>query len=144
MADKRIRFGEFYIPVINGLEYLTDESRSETDFLFINGPGDSFSMYFEKDFPVFEIPKGKCRDYGLFEINRQNKRIKFFCPEKRESLRYAVWYFYVEYYSDGGESKILPGQVRVSFDMTSLIQSRDRPGFIEVLEQIAPLQPVKS
>ena len=136
MTDKRILFGKFEFPVEKGLEYLINENIPETDFLCINEPHDTFSMTFEKDFPIFTVPKKSDRDYFLFEQKRKDRVIKFFCPEKREHLDTAVWYFYVELYDESGEAHTLPGQVRVEFDGNILRQAKGKPKFIEVLERI--------
>lgn len=136
MTDKCILFGKFEFPVEKGFEYLINENVPETDFLLINEPHDAFSMTFEKDFPIFTVPKTSDRDYFLFEQKRKDRIIKFFCPEKRDNLKSVVWYFYVEITDDGGEKHILPGQVRVSMDVPVLIQAADKPRFIEVLEQV--------
>ena len=136
MTDKRILFGEFEFPVEKGLEYLINENVPETDFLLINEPHDTFSMTFEKDFPIFTVPKNSDRDYFLFEQKRKDRVIKFFCPEKHANLDSAVWYFCIELYDESGEAHTLPGQVRVEFDGNILRQAKDKPKFIEVLERI--------
>lgn len=136
MTDKSILFGRFEFPVENGLEYLVNENVPETDFLLINEPSDAFSMTFEKDFPIFTVPEKTERDYCLFELKRPNRVIKFFCPEKRENLDAAVWYFYMELYDENGEAHTLPGQVRVEFDGSSIRQVNGKPKFIEVLEHV--------
>ena len=136
MIEKPIVFEQFEFPRLSGLKYIVNEDISDTDFLFVNDQGDNFSMYFEKGFPIFTVPEKSERDYGLFELKRQGRIIKFFCPEKRDNLKSVVWYFYVEITDDGGEKHVLPGQVRVSFDVPALIQAADKPRFIEVLEQV--------
>ena len=136
MTDKSILFGRFEFPVEKGLEYLVNENIPETDFLLINEPSDAFSMTFEKDFPIFTVPEKTERDYCLFELKRPNRVIKFFCPEKRENLDAAVWYFYMELYDENGEAYTLPGQVRVEFDGSSIRQANGKPKFIEVLEHV--------
>ena len=136
MTEKRILFGEFEFPVEKGLEYLINENVPETDFLLINEPHDTFSMTFEKDFPIFTVPKNSDRDYFLFEQKRKDRVIKFFCPEKREHLDTAVWYFYMELYDESGEVHTLPGQVRVEFDGNILRRTKGKPKFIELLEQV--------
>ena len=136
MTDKRILFGKFEFPVEKGLEYLVNENLPETDFLLINEPHDVFSMIFEKDFPIFTVPKNSERDYFLFEQKRQDRVIRFFCPEKHENLDSAVWYFYMELYDENGEAHTLPGQVRVEFDGNILRQTRGKPNFIELLEGV--------
>ena len=136
MTEKRILFGKFEFPVEKGLEYLVNENIPETDFLLINEPSESFSLMFEKDFPIFTVPKNSERDYFLFEQKRQDRVIRFFCPEKHENLDSAVWYFYMELYDENGEAHTLPGQVRVEFDGSILRQARGKPKFIELLEQV--------
>ena len=136
MTDKRILFGEFEFPVEKGLEYLINENVPETDFLLVNEPHDTFSMTFEKDFPIFTVPKNSDRDYFLFEQKRKDRVIKFFCPEKHENLDSAVWYFCMELYDERGEAHTLPGQVRVEFDGNILRQTKCKPKFIELLEGV--------
>ena len=136
MTEKRILFGKFEFPMEKGLEYLVNENLPETDFILINEPSDSFSMTFEKDFPIFTVPKNSDRDYFLFEQKRKDRVIKFFCPEKHENLDSAVWYFCMELYDESGEVHTLPGQVRVEFDGDILRQAKGKPKFIEVLERI--------
>ena len=136
MTDKRILFGEFEFPVEKGLEYLINENVPETDFLLVNEPHDTFSMTFEKDFPIFTVPKNSDRDYFLFEQKRKDRVIKFFCPEKRANLDTAVWYFYIELFDENGEAHTLPGQVRVEFDGKGIRQAKGTPKFIELLEGV--------
>ena len=136
MTEKRILFGKFEFPVEKGLEYLVNENIPETDFLFINEPHDTFSMMFEKDFPIFTVPEHSDRDYCLFELKRSGRVIKFFCPEKHKNLDTAVWYFCMEVFDESGEAHTLPGQVRVGFDGDTIRQPRGKLKFLEVLENI--------
>lgn len=136
MTEKRIMFGKFEFPVEKGLEYLVNENLPETDFLCINEPHDTFSMMFEKDFPIFTVPEHSNRDYLLFELKRSGRVIKFFCPEKHENLDTAVWYFCMELYDENGEAHTLPGQVRVEFDGDIIRQVKGKPKFIELLEGV--------
>ena len=136
MTEKRILFGKFEFPVEKGFEYLLNENVPETDFLLINEPHDAFSLMFEKDFPIFKVPENSERDYCLFELKRSDRVIKFFCPEKHKNLDSAVWYFCMELFDESGEAHTLPGQVRVEFDGNVLRQSKGKPQFIEVLEQV--------
>ena len=136
MTEKRILFGKFEFPVEKGLEYLVNENIPETDFLCINEPHDTFSMMFEKDFPIFTVPEKSDRDYLLFELKRSGRVIKFFCPEKHKNLNSAVWYFCMELFDESGEAHTLPGQVRVEFDGDTIRQPRGKLKFLEVLENI--------
>lgn len=136
MTEKRILFDKFEFPILKGLEYLLNEKQTNSDYLFVNEINDDFSMYFEKGFPIFDVPKNIERNYCLFELKRPNRIIKFFCPEKKENLNAAVWYFYVELTNEQGEKYVLPGQVRVMFEGAYIKQPKGKPKFIEVLEQV--------
>ena len=85
MTEKRILFDKFEFPRIRGLEYLLDEEKAVTDYLFVNEPHEKFSMYFENDFPIFQVPENSERSYCLFEIKRPDRMIKFFCPLPKET-----------------------------------------------------------
>ena len=136
MTDKRILFGDFEFPRIRGLDYLLDEKKPVTDYLFVNEPHDSFSMYFENGFPIFKVPENSERSYFLFEMNSPGKMIKFFCPEKHKNIDTVVWYFYVEVLDENGAAHGLPGQVRVSMRDFRSELAKGKPKFIEVLENI--------
>ena len=136
MTDKRILFGDFEFPRIRGLDYLLDEKKPVTDYLFVNEPRDCFSMYFEDGFPIFTVPDESERPYCLFEMKSPDRKIKFFCPEKHQNLDTAMWYFYVELFDAQGVAHVLPGQVRVGLDKLHSGFSKGKPKFIEVLENI--------
>ena len=137
MTDKRILFGDFEFPRIRGLDYLLDEKKPVTDYLFVNEPRDCFSMYFEDGFPIFTVPENSERPYCLFELKRPGRMIKFFCPEKHKNLNHVVWYFYVELFDEGGVAHRLPGQVRVRRKEPFLrIVGIEKPKFIELLEGV--------
>ena len=136
MTDKRILFGDFEFPRIRGLDYLLDEKKPVTDYLFVNEPRDCFSMYFEDGFPIFTIPENDERPYCLFELKRPGRMIKFFCPEKHQNLDTAMWYFYMELFDEQGVAHVLPGQVRVAFEKDHTQRIRGKPQFIEVLEGV--------
>ena len=136
MTDKRILFGDFEFPRTNGLKYLLNEELLVTDYLFVNEPHDSFSMYFENGFPIFTVPENSERPYCLFEMKRSDRRIKFFCPEKYPNLDSVVWYFYVEVFDEQGVAHGLPGQIRVGLDEFQAKLAKGKPKFIEVLEGV--------
>ena len=136
MTDKRILFSDFEFPRIRGLDYLLDEKKPVTDYLFVNEPRDYFSMYFENGFPIFTVPENSERSYCLFELKRPGRMIKFFCPEKHQNLDTAMWYFYMELFDEQGVAHILPGQVRVAFENDRTQRIRGKPRFIEVLEGV--------
>ena len=136
MTDKRILFGDFEFPRTNGLKYLLNEELLVTDYLFVNEPHDSFSMYFENGFPIFTVPENSERPYCLFEMKRSDRMIKFFCPEKHPNLDSVVWYFYVEVFDEQGIAHGLPGQIRVGLDEFQAKLAKGKPKFIEVLESV--------
>ena len=136
MTDKRILFGDFEFPRTHGLEYLLNEERPVTDYLFVNDPREKFSIYVEDGFPIFKVPESSERPYFLFELNSPGKMIKFFCPKKHEHLDTAVWYFYVEVLDENGAAHGLPGQVRVGMRDFRSELAKGKPKFIEVLENI--------
>ena len=113
-----------------------DEEKPFTDYLFVGDRQDSFSMYFEKEFPIFTVPEHSERPYCLFEMKRPDRMIKFFCPERHENLDTAVWYFCMELFDESGEAHTLPGQVRVEFDGNCIRHAKGKPKFIELLEGV--------
>ena len=68
-----VLFDEFEVPKIKGLEYLVNDSLVSSDYMFINELKDGFSMYFEKNFPIFNIHKNSSRDY-ITSISHQKFR----------------------------------------------------------------------
>ena len=136
MSDKRILFGDFEFPRTNGLEYLLNEEKLVTDYLFVNEPHEKFSMYFEEGFPIFVVPENSERPYCLFEMKNGGRKIKFFCPEKHPNLDSVVWYFYVELLDESGGVHALPGQVRVGMRDFQSELAKGKPKFIEVLEGV--------
>ena len=136
MSEKRIIFDEFEFPVKRGLEYLVNEKIPKTDFLIVNDRGDNFSMTFEKDFPIFTVPESSDRDYCLFEIKLPDRKINFYCPDKRGNLSTAVWYFYVSLMDKEGSAHTLAGQVRVDTNNPYVRMLKGKPPFLEVLESV--------
>jgi hypothetical protein len=136
VTDKRILFGNFEFPRVSGFEYLFDEKKPITDYLFVNEPHEKFSMYFENGFPIFEVPKNSDRSYCLFEIKSPGRKIKFYCPEKHANLDTVVWYFYVELFDSDGTPYGLPGQVRVDTNDPYVRMMKGKPPFLEILETV--------
>ena len=136
MTEKRILFDRFEFPVEKGLEYLINENVPETDFLLINEQHDTFSLMFEKDFPIFTVPENSDRPYCLFEMKRPGRVIKFYCPERHKNLDSVVWYFYVELFDEQGVAHGLPGQVMVNSDEVYRKTLCGKLPFVEILEQI--------
>ncbi|MBR3685777.1 MAG: hypothetical protein IKL86_05850 [Clostridia bacterium] len=136
MTEKQIHFGKFEFAKEKGLEYLVNENIPETDFLLINEPNESFSLMFEKDFPVFTVPQNSDRPYCLFELKRHDRVIKFYCPERHKNLDSVVWYFYVEVFDENGVAHGLPGQVRVGMSESCIRKAKGKLKFVDILEQV--------
>jgi hypothetical protein len=136
MSRKCIIFDKYEFTMINGLKYVINENLSTSDYLFINEPNDNFSIHFEKEFPIFQVPEQIERNYCLFEIKKANRLIKFFCPEKQKNLNNVVWYFYVEFLEKKEIKHILPGQVRVFVNNLFTNNLNELPKIIEVLEHV--------
>jgi len=136
LTEKRILFDRFEFPVEKGLDYVINENLPETDFLLINEQHDAFLLMFEKGFPIFTVPENSDRPYCLFEMKREDRVIKFFCPERHKNLDSVVWYFYVELLDEQGVAHGLPGQVRVGLDEPCIRMAKNKPKFIEILEQV--------
>jgi hypothetical protein len=136
VTEKRIIFEEFEFPIKKGFQYLVNEKIPKTDFLIVNDRADNFSMTFEKDFPIFTVPESSDRDYCLFEIKLPDRKINFYCPEKRGNISTAVWYFYVNVFDEKGVAHTLPGQVRVDINNPYVRMLKGKPPFLEVLESV--------
>lgn len=130
-----ILFNEFEFPKIKGLEYLINTNQLNSDYLFINDVNDFFSIHFEKDFPTFIIPKNSELNYSLFEFKKDNKKVKFFCPNRPKNINSTVWYFNIEIIDDD-ETHVLPGQICVILDKINMFQVKSIPKFIDILEKI--------
>ena len=138
MTCEKIRFDKFEFPILKGLEYLRDEEKPVTDYLFVNQPDETFSMYFENGMQRFAPPgEDMERDYFLFELKRPNRKISFFCPERRKNMNAVMWYFYVELFGTDGTVHGLPGQIRIDTDAACIRLMKDKPKFLEVLENVA-------
>ena len=134
--EKNILFDKYEFQIIKGLDYLVNNQDLNNDYLFINEEHENFSMYFEKGFPIFNIPKNLERNYCSFEVKRKNRIIKFFCPEKIKNIDTVVWYFYVELNDELGNVHTLPGQVRIEYSEINNSKLNIIPKFIEILENI--------
>ncbi len=135
---KKIVFGEFEFPIFKGLNYIFNGNKEKSQFLFVNGPNEIFSMYFEDGMQRFIVPDKfhLSREYYLFEINSSTRKIKFFCPEKWENLNSVIWYFCLELIDENGCIHCLPGQVRLELKDFRHRFMIGKPLFIKVLEQI--------
>ena len=139
MEKKKILFDKFEFPVLKGLQYLRDEEKPVTDYLFVNRPDESFSMYFEQGMKPYTPPTESATDeYLLFEVKRSDRIIRFYCPARHnKKLRSMMWYFYVELFDADGTRHGLPGQMRVTRPLLTPCALKKKPKFFEILENVA-------
>ena len=140
MGYERVLYDRYEIPVIEGYEYLFDEKKPVTDYIFINEPPDGFSIYLEKGVKPFtehlELYRKGDRTFKLVTVKLADRNIHFICFESNPNRDAVVWYFYIELFDKQGDTHILPGQVRVVLsDGSPPILDGNTP-FIKILEQI--------
>ena len=96
MVRKRVKFGEFEVPIPKGHQRITDKDAT-TDYLFINAPKDIYTVYFDSGMPFYSdkilssYPEG-----STLELKLPDRRIVFFCPSRSGARK------------DGLHSVILP------------------------------------
>ncbi len=136
MVRKRVRFGEFEVPIPRGHERITDRDET-TDYLFINAPKEIYTVYFDSGMPFYSdrILNGYSEGSTL-ELRLPDRKIVFFCPSRGGDRKDGLWYFNIEFPSEDGEALILPGQVMVNSDEVYRKTVGGKLPFVEILEQI--------
>ena len=136
MVRKRVRFGEFEVPIPRGHERITDKDET-TDYLFINAPKEIYTVYFDSGMPFYSdrILNGYSEGSTL-ELKLSDRKIVFFCPSRGGDRKDGLWYFNIEFPSEDGEALILPGQVMVNSDEVYRKTVGGKLPFVEILEQI--------
>ena len=137
MLRKRVRFGEFEVPIPRGHQRITDKDAT-TDYLFINAPKDIYTVYFDSGMPFYSenILNGFFKGSTL-ELKLPDRRIVFFCPSRGGARKDGLWYFNIEFPTeDETEVLILPGQVMVNSDEVYRKTVGGKLPFVEILEQI--------
>ena len=136
MVRKRVRFGEFEVPIPRGHERITDKDET-TDYLFINAPKEIYTVYFDSGMPFYSdrILNGYSEGSTL-ELKLPDRKIVFFCPSRGGDRKDGLWYFNIEFPSEDGEALILPGQVMVNSDEVYRKTVGGMLPFVEILEQI--------
>jgi len=136
MARKRVKFGEFEVPVPKGHERIIDKDAT-TDYLFINAPRDIYTVYFHSEMPFYSdrILSG-CEEGGMLEWRMPDRRIVFFCPLRHGGRKDGLWYFNIEFPTEDGGVLILPGQVLINSDKVYRKTIGGKLPFIEILKQI--------
>ena len=137
MIRKRVKLGEFEVPIPKGHQRITDRDET-TDYLFINAPRDIYTVYFDSGMPFYgeniltAYPEG-----STLELKLPDRRIVFFCPLRGGERRDGLWYFIIEFHTeDDSEVLTLPGQVMVNSDEVYRKTVGGKLPFVEILEQI--------
>ena len=137
MVRKRVKFGEFEVPIPKGHQRITDKDAT-TDYLFINAPKDIYTVYFDSGMPFYSdrilssYPEG-----STLELKLPDRRIVFFCPSRGGARKDGLWYFNIEFPTeDETEVLTLPGQVLVNSDEVYRKTVGGKLPFVEILEQI--------
>ena len=136
MVRKRVRFGEFEVPIPRGHEQITDKDET-TDYLFINAPKEIYTVYFDSGMPFYSdrILNGYSEGSTL-ELKLPDRKIVFFCPSRGGDRKDGLWYFNIEFPSEDSEVLTLPGQVMVNSDEVYRKTVGGKLPFVEILEQI--------
>ncbi|MBQ9750724.1 MAG: hypothetical protein IJV87_09145 [Clostridia bacterium] len=137
MVRKRVRFGEFEVPIPKGHHRITDRDET-TDYLFINAPKEIYTVYFDSAMPFYSdkilsgFPEG-----STLALKLPDRRIVFFCPSRDGDRKDGLWYFNIEFPTeDETEVLTLPGQVMVNSDEVYRKTVGGKLPFVEILEQI--------
>ena len=137
MVRKRVRFGEFEVPIPKGHRRITDRDET-TDYLFINAPREIYTVYFDSGMPFYSdkilsgFPEG-----STLELKLPDRRIVFFCPSRDGDRKDGLWYFNIDFPSENDtEVLTLPGQVMVNSDEVYRKTVGGKLPFVEILEQI--------
>ena len=137
MIRKRVKLGEFEVPIPKGHQRITDRDET-TDYLFINAPRDIYTVYFDSGMPFYgenilnAYPEG-----STLELKLPDRRIVFFCPSRDGDRKDGLWYFIIEFPTeDDSEVLTLPGQVMVNSDEVYRKTVGGKLPFVEILEQI--------
>ena len=137
MVRKRVRFGEFEVPIPRGHEQITDKDET-TDYLFINAPKEIYTVYFDSGMPFYSdrILNGSSEGSTL-ELKLSDRKIVFFCPSRGGARKDGLWYFNIEFPTeDETEVLTLPGQIMVNSDEVYRKTVGGKLPFVEILEQI--------
>ena len=136
MLRKRVRFGEFEVPIPKGYKRITDRDET-TDYLFINAPREIYTVYFDSAMPFYsEKILGKCEEGCTLELKLADRRIVFFCPSGSGDRKDGLWFFNIDFATGGDEVLTLPGQIIVNSDEVYRRTVGGKLPFVEILEQI--------
>ena len=135
MVRKRVRFGEFEVPIPRGHERITDKDET-TEYLFINAPRGIYTLCFDSGMPLYSEKILSGYDEGsMLDLKLPDRRIVFFCPLRQGDRKDGLWYFNIEFRSDS-EILVLPGQIMVNSDEVYRKTVGGKLPFIDILEHI--------
>lgn len=136
MVRRRVRFGEFYVPIPKGHARIIDRDET-TDYLFVSAPSEIYTVYFDSGMPFYsEKLLNGCAEGSTLEMKLSDRRIVFFCPSRGGDRKDGLWYFNIEFQSEDDEVLTLPGQVMVNSDEVYKRTVGGKLPFVEILEQI--------
>ena len=137
MVRKRVKFGEFEVPIPKGHQRITDKDAT-TDYLFINAPKEIYTVYFDSAMPFYSDKiLGDCEEGSTLELKLSDRRIVFFCPSGGGARKDGLWYFNIEFSTeDETEVLTLPGQVLVNSDEVYRKTVGGKLPFVEILAEI--------
>ena len=109
MLRKRVRFGEFEVPIPRGYQQIIDKDDT-TDYLFINAPKEIYTVYFDSAMPFYSDKiLGDCEEGSTLELKLPDRRIVFFCPSGSGDRKDGLWFFNIDFATGGDEVLTLPG-----------------------------------
>ena len=136
MRKKRVRFGEFEIPIPRGHQQIIDRDAT-TDYLFIHAPKEIYTLYFDSTMPFYSDNLLNGYEQGsTLELKMPDRRIVFFCPYRSGNRKNALLYFNIEFSIQENEILILPGQVVINSDEVYRKTVDGKRPFVNILEQI--------
>ena len=136
MVRKRVKFGEFKVPIPKGHEQITDRDAT-TEYLFIHAPREIYTIFFDSTTPFYDnrVLNGYEEGSSL-EMKLSDRKIIFFCPLRRGIRKDGLWYFNIEFSRENGEVLILPGQIAVNSDEVYRRTVGGKLPFMDILEKI--------
>lgn len=136
MVRKRVKFGEFEVPIPRGYQQIIDKDET-TDYLFINAPKEIYTVYFDSAMPFYSDKiLGDCEEGSTLELKLSDRRIVFFCPSGGSDRKDGLWFFNIDFSTGGDEVLTLPGQVMVNSDEVYRKTVCGKLPFVEILERI--------
>ena len=141
MVRKRVKFGEFEVPIPKGHEEIVDKDAT-TDYLFIHAPKEIYTICFDSTMPFYDSRVLNGYEEGSsLEMKLSDRKIIFFCPFRCGIRKDGLWYFNIEFSGENGDVLTLPGQILVNSDEVYRRTIGGRLPFIEILEKIK-LKPI--